>query len=90
MQDDDESVCYPALSFDRDMLAHKKIIKFAAKVKDIDRQFELNNNGEVDNGVYNKFVKQDSSDEDNLDSEEDLCGGPMGTQNSDEEAEQAI
>jgi len=71
------------------MLAHKKIIKFAAKVKDIDRQFELNNNGEVDNGVYNKFVKQDSSDEDPLDTDS-LCGPPMGTQNSDEEAELAL
>eukprot|EP01022_Parablepharisma_sp_SALTPOND_P008062 TRINITY_DN135136_c0_g1_i1.p1 TRINITY_DN135136_c0_g1~~TRINITY_DN135136_c0_g1_i1.p1 ORF type:complete len:1066 (-),score=121.39 TRINITY_DN135136_c0_g1_i1:164-3244(-) len=32
----------------------KKVIKFAAKVKEIDRQYEKNNNGEVDNGVYNK------------------------------------
>lgn len=34
----------------------KEIIKFCAKVRDIDRQYEKNNNGEVDNGVYNKFM----------------------------------
>jgi len=33
------------------------IIWFGAKVKEIDHQFELNNNGELDNGVYNKFVE---------------------------------
>eukprot|EP01022_Parablepharisma_sp_SALTPOND_P008189 TRINITY_DN135349_c2_g1_i1.p1 TRINITY_DN135349_c2_g1~~TRINITY_DN135349_c2_g1_i1.p1 ORF type:complete len:1128 (-),score=119.65 TRINITY_DN135349_c2_g1_i1:2063-5362(-) len=42
----------------------REIIKFAAKVRDIDRQYEKNNNGDVDNGVYNKFVC-DSSDENN-------------------------
>ena len=40
------------------MLVDRKCIKFAPRVKDINRQFEMNNNGEVDNGVYNKFVKQ--------------------------------
>eukprot|EP01022_Parablepharisma_sp_SALTPOND_P025584 TRINITY_DN5_c0_g2_i1.p1 TRINITY_DN5_c0_g2~~TRINITY_DN5_c0_g2_i1.p1 ORF type:complete len:1045 (-),score=116.51 TRINITY_DN5_c0_g2_i1:7703-10837(-) len=34
----------------------KEVIKFAAKVRDIDRQYEKNNNGEIDNGVYNKLV----------------------------------
>lgn len=32
------------------------IIWFGPKVKEIDHQYELNNNGELDNGVYNKFV----------------------------------
>jgi hypothetical protein len=40
------------------MLLDKKVIRFAARVKDIDRQYEMNNNCELDNGVYNKFVKQ--------------------------------
>lgn len=26
------------------------------KVKEVDRQYHLNNNGELDNGVYNKFI----------------------------------
>lgn len=34
------------------MLVDKKAIKFAAKVKEIDRQYEANNNAELDNGVY--------------------------------------
>jgi hypothetical protein len=38
------------------MLIDRKVIKFAARVKDLDRQYEMNNNGELDNGVYNKFV----------------------------------
>ena len=32
------------------------IIRFGQRVKEIDHQYELNNNGELDNGVYNKFV----------------------------------
>lgn len=30
----------------------RKNFKFAAKVKEIDRQYEANNNGMLDNGVY--------------------------------------
>ena len=40
------------------MIFDKKIIRFAGRVKDIDRQYEINNNCEIDNGVYNKFLKQ--------------------------------
>lgn len=39
-----------------------EMIRFGAKVKDIDRQYEKNNNGDVDNGVYNKFVCESSND----------------------------
>jgi hypothetical protein len=49
---------FPPLEIDENMLLDKKVIKFAARVKDIDRQYEMNNNCELDNGVYNKFVKQ--------------------------------
>jgi len=52
--------------FDRKLLANKKAIKFAARVKDINRQYEMNNNCELDNGVYNKFVKESTE---NLDSQ---------------------
>ena len=32
------------------------VVYFEARCRDIDRQYEINNNGDVDNGVYNKFV----------------------------------
>lgn len=45
------------------------VIWFEARVRDIDRQYEINNNGELDNGVYNKFVnnsfKNDEEDKGN-------------------------
>lgn len=28
-------------------------MKFGAKCRDIDRQYEMNNNADLDNGVYN-------------------------------------
>lgn len=34
----------------------KDMIRFAARCRDQDRQYEINNNGELDNGVYHKFV----------------------------------
>lgn len=34
----------------------KQMIRFAARCRDQDRQYEINNNGELDNGVYHKFV----------------------------------
>lgn len=34
----------------------REVVRFGAKVRDLDRQYERNNNGEVDNGVYNKFM----------------------------------
>lgn len=38
----------------------KRIIKLGPKVREIDRQYEKNNNCEVDNGVYNKFAYEPS------------------------------
>ena len=34
----------------------KGVLKFAARCRDQDRQYEINNNAELDNGVYHKFV----------------------------------
>lgn len=44
--------------FDKDAPLEKKrdMIRFAARCRDQDRQYEINNNGELDNGVYHKFV----------------------------------
>lgn len=40
-----------------------KIIKFGVKVKDVDRQYEANNNCDLDNGVFNEFIQKTDSDE---------------------------
>ena len=34
----------------------RQVMKFAARCRDQDRQYEINNNAELDNGVYHKFV----------------------------------
>ena len=44
-----------------DTILDKNIIKLSSQVKDADRQYELNNNCEVDNGVYNKFAYETKS-----------------------------
>jgi len=47
------------------MRPKKEMIRFAARCRDQDRQYEINNNCELDNGVYHKFVYS-SNDGDNL------------------------
>ena len=45
-------------------MVDKKVFKFAAKVKEVDRQYEANNNAELDNGVYHQEeeeLKKESS-----------------------------
>lgn len=37
--------------------AEGRVIKFNAKCRDFDRQYERNNNCDLDNGVYNKFME---------------------------------
>ena len=43
----------------QELMIDKKMLKFNAKVKEINRQYEQNNNAELDNGVYH----QDSDEE---------------------------
>ena len=45
----------------RKLIVHKKILKFAPKVKDLDRQYEHNNNADLDNGVYNNVGNEDEN-----------------------------
>ena len=40
------------------LFAKNEILKLNPNCRDIDRAYEINNNGELDNGVYNKFAKQ--------------------------------
>jgi serine/threonine protein kinase len=53
------------------MVEKKQMIKFGAKVRDVDRQYEKNNNGDLDNGVYNKFVCASNEDKQSLGSSQD-------------------
>jgi serine/threonine protein kinase len=41
------------------MIVPKRVLKFAPKVKDLDRQYEHNNNADLDNGVYNNVGNED-------------------------------
>merc|ERR1740123_2812213 len=34
----------------------QRVIRFSKKVREIDRQYEFNNNGQLDNGVYHKNI----------------------------------
>ena len=43
----------------RKLIVPKRILKFAPKVKDLDRQYEHNNNADLDNGVYNNIGNED-------------------------------
>jgi hypothetical protein len=36
----------------KSLLAPKKVLKFCGKLIEINRQYEANNNAELDNGVY--------------------------------------
>ena len=35
-----------------------KIMKFSKKCRDLNREYETNNNADLDNGVYNAFVHE--------------------------------
>jgi len=45
------------------LIESRRIIKFGARVRDIDRQYEINNNADLDNGVYHKFDEEGNADE---------------------------
>ncbi len=45
------------------MMVDRKFLKFAAKVKEIDRQYEANNNAELDNGVYHQDSEEEKKEE---------------------------
>ena len=57
----------------------KEVIKFAARCRDQNRQYEINNNADLDNGVYHKFVysSKDAGSDKNRTNEE-----PMLSRNS--------
>lgn len=45
----------------QDLLEDKqRVLRFSKKVREIDRQYEFNNNGQLDNGVYHKNIANNS------------------------------
>jgi len=44
----------------RDQLEDRRIIKFAARVREIAKQYEVNNNAELDNGVQHDFLEEEA------------------------------
>ncbi len=45
--------------YDSKLFATKqKVLKFSNKCREVDRQYEGNNNGQLDNGVYHKKLVQ--------------------------------
>jgi hypothetical protein len=59
------------------MLDKKDMFKFEVKCRELDRQYEMNNNGELDNGVYNKFVNNSiRNDDDGEKANEELISNP--------------
>ena len=67
---------------DPSMIIDKRVIKYANKVKDLNRQYEMNNNCDLDNGVYNKFVNQSSSSSGNESSADNHSSDDEDTKHS--------
>ena len=43
----------------KDLMEDRRIIKFGPRVRDIDKQYEINNNADLDNGVYHKYDEEE-------------------------------
>jgi hypothetical protein len=73
----------------RRLIVPKRVLKFAPKVKDLDRQYEHNNNADLDNGVYNN-IDDPANNRDEEDEEDSLKGSFKDTELSsdDEHAEE--
>jgi hypothetical protein len=79
------------------LVISRRYFRFKGKVKDLDRQYEINNNAELDNGVYNKFMYNSNEDGDKEEgdklAQEDSLMSSIRNQNldddEDEEAEDA-
>mmetsp|Transcript_13465 Transcript_13465/g.9696 ORF Transcript_13465/g.9696 Transcript_13465/m.9696 type:complete len:98 (+) Transcript_13465:314-607(+) len=42
----------------RELMVEKNlVVKFGIRVREIDKNYELNNNADLDNGVFNKFAQ---------------------------------
>ena len=62
----------------------RRIIKFNGKVREIDRQYEMNNNAELDNGVYHQDEEVDGGHR--MESKASANGGQINTPGLKEES----
>ncbi len=46
----------------KEMIQDRSCLKFAARVREVDRKYEANNNQELDNGVYHKFEEEEEKE----------------------------
>ena len=53
-------------NYDKDLIVKNHLIKFSVKVKELNRIYELNNNGEIDNGVVITLDSNDKKFYDNI------------------------
>ena len=44
-----------------ELILDKKAVRLSSRIKDADKQYEKNNNCEVDNGIYNEFINNCSN-----------------------------
>jgi len=65
-EEEEEEKEYEWPSEVKKLIINKKIIKFGAKCRDLDRQYEQNNNADLDNGVYNEFINEQEKEEEEL------------------------
>lgn len=63
----------------KELIINHRIVKFHQRVKEIDRQYEKNNNCELDNGVYNKAVEDEAEEQAKKDKEKEEGGGIGGS-----------
>jgi hypothetical protein len=50
----------------KELIMPRNIIKFGARVRDIDKQYEINNNADLDNGVFHKLEENEEINNDNV------------------------
>ena len=44
----------------KDLLEDRRVVKFAPRVREIAKQYEVNNNAELDNGVQHDFLEEEA------------------------------
>lgn len=69
------------------MFMKGEVLKLNAKVRDIDRQYEFNNNCELDNGVYNRFVNEDEDNKEENKLEQSIR---LADDNSDNDVDEVV
>jgi hypothetical protein len=61
----DEDAPYDWPTEVKEMIVPKRCLKFAHKCRDVDRQYEQNNNADLDNGVYNNCANDEEEKKSN-------------------------